>query len=66
MNRRDPVQNVSFKKCLGVGLYVDNTGIDLDCDLDLLEIARVEANIDNPAHWDAIVLDLRTFVQSGY
>src|SRR5262249_2790119 len=66
LNRSDPVQNISFKKCLGVGLYVDNAGIDLDRHLDLLEIVGINADIDDPAHWDATVLNLRTFVQPCY
>src|SRR6266446_9292796 len=66
LNRSNSVQNISFKKCLGVGLDVDNAGIDLDCDLYLLKIGRIDANIDDPAHWDAIVLNLRTFIQTSY
>src|SRR5262249_32720901 len=66
LNRSNSVQNVCFKKCLSVGLNVDNACIDLDCDLYLFEIARIDTNIDDPAYRDAIVLDLRAFVQPGY
>src|SRR5215469_14784383 len=53
----DAVQDIGVEKCTGVRLDVDDAGVDLDHHLYLLEIIRIDTDIDDPTYRDAIVLD---------
>src|SRR5262249_55797508 len=66
LDRGDAVQNVGVEIGAGVRLNVDDASVDLDHHLYLLKIIRIDTNINDAAYRNAVVLDLRTFVESCY
>src|SRR6516162_7479116 len=56
------IQNISVEKCASIRLDVDDAGVDLDRHLYLLEITWIDADIDDLADRDAIVLNLGALV----
>src|SRR6516164_6692031 len=59
----DAVQDIGVEECTRIRLDLNDAGVDLDHHLYLLEIIRIDTDIYDPAYRDAIVLDLRAFVE---
>src|SRR5215472_5288419 len=49
-----------------IGLYLDEISVDLNRDLDLFKIVRIDSDIDDAADSDAIVLDQRAITEPSH
>src|SRR5580658_4040743 len=66
LNCRDSTQQIGVEKCTRVRLDRDKIGVDLNRDLDLCYIVRINANVGYAAHRNPVILNRSPLAEPGY